>query len=744
MPLRGTSSAPRFSGDYTQVVNFLESVERLAQPLGLSDEVMIKYALKYTAAPQRQLLSYFEGDNYVEFADYVLDFYLECGIDHYTRPIIAKPAAREAPPASAPPEPECALEQCKIAPLAHSSAPPETKAPIACAPQVSNCEPHQPSDTPITPPSEIRDPTALPEAPLEDIISPLVSDDLKHLSHISAPILELPTISEAQNATLPVVRDDLKHPAHQNATAALVSDDLKHLSQFSAPIPELPTISEAQNATLPVVRDDLKHLSQFSAPIPELPSTSEAQNAMLPVVRDDLKHPAHQNAMPAMVSDDLKHLSHISAPIPELPMISEAQNATLPAVRDDLKNPVHQNVTLPVVRDDLKHQSHFSALILEPSAVSEVHYAMPSNQSMSLHYPLVADDSALFAFSPYNDYHPPVKHPCIMLPICELDHAPDDTEAPSERYIAPSIVQIAHIEALYIHPRIFSHFSSLSCLRLSRSHLPVAAFLPKDCQIILDHAIQISHPLPVRSIRACNTVNFRYFRVLSQFHVFDFTPFTFISHHFTHNSSFTRRIRAPRAVIPALNALTVAEEFSCYRVFTVSSVFSRISLIQNQPHFNFASMRTSRAHLAYIYMPSSFMIVLDFAFFTLIRIFRDSTYHVDIILVHPNKGFPFMSSRNIALDLQLIRCSRIISTPNFTYHLSPVHILTIYPPILAYSKDIAINAPKRDYARSSRAHYRPVEHPNVPYVTPLGHAFNLYRKVQEFIPPVTSPPTNRV
>ncbi|KAG2113272.1 hypothetical protein BD769DRAFT_1673806 [Suillus cothurnatus] len=199
-----------------------------------------------------------------------------------------------------------------------------------------------------------------------------------------------------------------------------------------------------------------------------------------------------------------------------------------------------------------------------------------------------------------------------------------------------------------------------------------------------------------------------------------------------------RHIRAPRALIPALNALTVAEEFSCYRVFTISSVLSRISLIQNQPHFNFASMRTSRAHLAYTYTPSSFMIVLDFAFFTLIRIFCDSTYHVDIILVHPNKGFPFMSSRNIALDLQLIRCSRIISTPNFTYHLSPVHILTIYPPILAYSEDIAINAPKRDYACSSRAHYRPVEHPNAPYVTPLGHAFNLYCKVQEFIPPVTS------
>jgi hypothetical protein len=161
--------------------------------------------------------------------------------------------------ASAPSEPECTLEQREIVPLAHLSTPPETKVPITCTPQVSNREPHQPSNTPITPPSEIRDPTTLPEAPLEDIILPLVSDDLKHLLHISVPIPELPTTSEAQNATLPMVRDDLKHPAHQNMMAALVSDDLKHLLQISAPILELPTKSEAQNATLPMVRDDLKH-----------------------------------------------------------------------------------------------------------------------------------------------------------------------------------------------------------------------------------------------------------------------------------------------------------------------------------------------------------------------------------------------------------------------------------------------------------------------------------------------------
>ncbi|KAG2086391.1 hypothetical protein BD769DRAFT_1681189 [Suillus cothurnatus] len=312
MPLQGTSSALHFSGDYTQVVNFLESVERLAQPLGLSDKVMIKYTLKYTAAPQRQLLSYFEGDNYVEFTDYVLDFYLECRINHYMRPIIAKPATHEAPlevplvsahqeQERALVQPEHALEQHEIAPIVHLSTPPETKAPITCAHQESNHEPHHPSNAPIIPPSKICDSTALPEAPLEDIILPLVSDDPKHPS-------------------------------------------------------------------------------QFSTPIQELPMTSEAHNVMLLVVRDDLKHPAHQNVMAAVVSDDLKH------------------------------------------------QSHFSALILEPSAVSEVHYMMPSNQSMSLHYPLIADDSVLFAFFTYNNYHLPVKHPCIMPPIHKLDHASEDPE----------------------------------------------------------------------------------------------------------------------------------------------------------------------------------------------------------------------------------------------------------------------------------------------------------------------------
>ncbi|KAG2144039.1 hypothetical protein BD769DRAFT_1661454 [Suillus cothurnatus] len=111
-----------------------------------------------------------------------------------------KPAARKVPLASTPPEPECALEQCEIAPIAHLSTPPETKAPITCAHQELNHEPHQPSNAPIMPPSETRDPTALPEAPLEDIISPMVSDDLKHQSHFSVLIPEPSAVSEVHYA----------------------------------------------------------------------------------------------------------------------------------------------------------------------------------------------------------------------------------------------------------------------------------------------------------------------------------------------------------------------------------------------------------------------------------------------------------------------------------------------------------------------------------------------------------------
>jgi hypothetical protein len=116
MPLHTNSAAPRFGGDYTQLVNFLELVERLAQPLGLSDKDIIKYALKYTAPNEREVFQCYEvNNNYEEFANFALFMYPECAVKHYTHPTSAKSviplAPLEAPPVGAPQQPECALEE---------------------------------------------------------------------------------------------------------------------------------------------------------------------------------------------------------------------------------------------------------------------------------------------------------------------------------------------------------------------------------------------------------------------------------------------------------------------------------------------------------------------------------------------------------------------------------------------------------------------------------------------------------
>ncbi|KAG1864374.1 hypothetical protein F4604DRAFT_1928819 [Suillus subluteus] len=606
MPLRGTNSVPRFAGNYHQLVNFLESVERLAQPLGFTDKEIIKYALKYMRIEQRQLLSYYEGDNYVEFADYVLDFYPECGVSHYMRPTFKKPAAIEVPLASAPPQPECAQEQPvakAIAPVPEVcdaifppvvpeapldiTAPPsvQLEAHIISAPQESTSTPEYLSTEIIAPKLEVCEPITipiLPEAPLEEIIPPSVSDDFKHLS---------------------VVRDDSK--------------DLLH---FSAPIPEPSEVPEAQYA----------------------PLSNQVKSLVTPFVADDsvlVVFSAHSDhylqvqypcTIPLTVSDDFKHPLHINAPDPELSAVSEAQNALL------------------------------------------------SDQSISLVTPLITDHSALFTFSTYSDYCLLVKHPCTASPIPQLDHVSDDSEAPPARHHTPEVAQVTQVEA-------FSQ-GAIHLAPLFHLHL---------------HIIIV-------------------------------------------NSSSSRRIRAPRAYIPALYVPIIVEESSCYHIFTVSSVLNCISLIQNQSCFNLPSMRNLRAHLAYIRTPFAFIIVYEFAPFTFIRIFRSSIYHVDIILACPTKGYLFMSWRQLALDLESIRRIRALSAPNTAYHSSHVNIFTVYQLPLSYSEDIDSNALKCDCAHSSRAHYLTIEHPHAPYVAPLGRTFNLYHKVQEFILPVTSPPSSHV
>ncbi|KAG2743665.1 hypothetical protein P692DRAFT_20683040, partial [Suillus brevipes Sb2] len=221
MPLRTCSAAPRFSGDYTQLINFLESVERLVQPLGLSDKDIIKYALKYSAPNERELLQYYEGNTYEDFANSALFMYPECGIKRrYTRPsaISAIPLPpHEAPPVGAPQQPEHALEEpvaatmapvhetCEVIPLPPTQsapiveiafAPAYIEAPIVGAHTELQSDPEEQLDKVVSPQLDIHAPNALPE----EIASPMVSNDLKQPSHFSAPIQEYSAVSELQNA----------------------------------------------------------------------------------------------------------------------------------------------------------------------------------------------------------------------------------------------------------------------------------------------------------------------------------------------------------------------------------------------------------------------------------------------------------------------------------------------------------------------------------------------------------------
>ncbi|KAG1887645.1 hypothetical protein F4604DRAFT_1916453 [Suillus subluteus] len=209
-----------------------------------------------------------------------------------------------------------------------------------------------------------------------------------------------------------------------------------------------------------------------------------------------------------------------------------------------------------------------------------------------------------------------------------------------------------------------------------------------------------------------------------------------------HACAFSRlsalRRTASRSIHPSSNQSLVAfAALSSSSVVSHQSHLTSFSLVHCLPY-----LPTLRAlsHFAFPRVPSALIIVYDFALFTFIRIFHSSTYHVDIILACPIKGYLFMSWRQLALDLEPIRHSRALFAPIINYHPHRVNILTVYQPLLAYSEDIDSNAPKRECARSSRAHYLIIEHPHAPYIAPLGRAFNLYRKVQEFIPPVTSPP----
>ncbi|KAG2746281.1 hypothetical protein P692DRAFT_20876390 [Suillus brevipes Sb2] len=210
------------------------------------------------------------------------------------------------------------------------------------------------------------------------------------------------------------------------------------------------------------------------------------------------------------------------------------------------------------------------------------------------------------------------------------------------------------------------------------------------------------------------------------------------SHHLSSLCLLTRSVRAPRASIPTLHAPLITEEFSHYRVFIISSCLNCISLIQLDPYFIQAFRRNSGARLTYTHSPIASDISLSFAFFALIRVFA---FYVDFIFAHPINPSPvtWCLSR---LDTVSIESIRATFAPNFALYTSLANAFTEKQPILACPEDIIIFAPKRANARASCAPYHAVEPLYKPPIASPSRALALHRQVQEYILPVTSPPSN--
>jgi hypothetical protein len=253
MPFPHYPNAPHFAGDKTTLVDFLESVECYTQPGGLSDKLIIKYALMYTVGDDRELFSFYKGDNYEEFANAALSYYPECGTEYYTRPKHVKlppiEAPLDTPPSHTPPQLECAQAQplaAAITPiheiceaiLAPASPEPSIvkiispsayiKVPIVCMPSQPISTPELPSAKAIQPQLKIREPHVTansPEAPLEEITSPMVSNDLKHPSHFSVSHQEPSVVSEVQYAKHFAQSLSLVHP--------FITDDFVHIAFFT-------------------------------------------------------------------------------------------------------------------------------------------------------------------------------------------------------------------------------------------------------------------------------------------------------------------------------------------------------------------------------------------------------------------------------------------------------------------------------------------------------------------------------
>jgi hypothetical protein len=554
MPLRTCSAAPRFGGDYTQLVNFLESVEQLAQPLGLSDKEIIKYALKYTAPNERELFQYYEGNTYEDFANFALFMYPECGTKRrYTCPTSAI-SAIPLPPLEAPHE-----------------------APLVGTPQQPERAQDQPVAAAMAPTHETCETIPLPPTPTSPIIKIAFAP-----AHIEAPIIGEPTERR-----------------------------------------------------------------------------SDPEDQLVEVVS---------------------------------PMLDIRE----PTVIANTPNALPDKIAPSMVSNDVKHPSRFSAPIQEHSAVPELQNAPYLDQSLSLVNPLTTDKTAHIAFSTYSDFRLPVKHPCIALPIQHIDHVSGDPDAPPVHHMAPEVAQYTRLEALYIQPSPFSPFSLISRFSLSTSFSSVAN-------------TSLSPSLKLTII-----------------------------------PSLRRHSCAPHALIHAPKAPIIASQFSLHCIFTTLSLFNHIPLIHHEIYINQPFRRDSGARLTCTHPPTSSIITFNFTSFVFIRIFRVFAYRHHITLSFYIKHHSFMIRRLLRLDTSPILIIRAIFTPNFASYPSLTNAFLLYQPILAQPEDIIIFAPKCANTPASPIAYHAVVHLYHPRLASPWRAPNRRHQVQEFIPPVTSPPLSRV
>jgi hypothetical protein len=98
----------------------------------------------------------------------------------------------------------------------------------------------------------------------------------------------------------------------------------------------------------------------------------------------------------------------------------------------------------------------------------------------------------------------------------------------------------------------------------------------------------------------------------------------------------------------------------------------------------------------------------------------------------------------LRLDTLSILIIRALFAPNFASQRSLTNTFSAYQPILAHTEDIIIFAPKRANAPASPIAYHAVAPFHHCRLASPWRAPNRRHHVQEFIPPVTSPPLSRV